>query len=81
MVDLSFESGFRLFVVETLIEYIAGINFRVCATGNDLPFGNEYARSSLNGLVGEDTNAFRQLPGFKPARRQAKADRWELAGI
>ena len=52
MVGLSFESGFRLFVVETLIECIAGIKFRVCATG------------SLNGLVGEDTKAFRQLAAF-----------------
>ena len=35
MVLLIFESSFRLFVVETLIECIVGIKFRVRATGND----------------------------------------------
>lgn len=57
MVGLSFESGFRLFVVETLIECIAGIKFRVCATGNDLPaIENEDSVGVLNRTeaVGDD---------------------------
>ena len=36
MVGLSFESGFRLFVVKTLIKCIAGIKFLVSTTGNDM---------------------------------------------
>ncbi len=54
---LIFESGFRLFVVETPIECIAGIKFRVCATGNDLSaIENEDSVGMLNRTeaVGDD---------------------------
>ena len=55
MVGLSFESGFRLFVVETLIECIAGIKFRVCATGNDLPAETSILGINLSGFVSKDS--------------------------
>ena len=54
---LIFESGFRLFVVEIPIECITGIQFRVCATGNDLSaIENEDSVGVLNRAkaVGDD---------------------------
>ena len=70
MVLLIFESSFRLFVVETLIECIVGIKFRVRATGNDLPaIENEDSVGMLNRTEAVGDNHYRASLGELLERR------------